>query len=292
MNLLRFDLPLRHSAASRFLPWTIGGLLYVVVVALAVTGIANEALRLYGVRAKLVTVSLPSVEDARRGEREMAQAVEMLREIRGVISAVPVPRKELEALVEPWLGTAKADLNLSLPRLIDVTLEPEATPDLPALQARLGAVIEGATVDLDALSRDRAERVAVFFRAWSSGVGIAASVGMLGLVGLLTLTSLRMNADSVELLRCMGAPDRYLSRQFERHALLSSLQGGLPGFALALLTVTGLLYTSRRMELAPAIQLDLPALDWALLACLPVAIALLSTTVARLSALWGLARTP
>ena len=69
MNLRRFDLPLQQSAASRFLPWTIGGLLYLAVVALAVAGVADEALRLYGVRTKLVTVSLPSIEDAGRGER-------------------------------------------------------------------------------------------------------------------------------------------------------------------------------------------------------------------------------
>ena len=160
MNLRRFDLPLHQSAASRFLPWTIGGLLYLAVVALAVAGVADEALRLYGMRTKLVTVSLPSIEDAGRGEREMAAAIEMLNGTRGVISAVPVPPEELEALVEPWLGTAKANVDLPLPRLIDVTLDPQAKPDLPALQARLGAVIQGATIGIEALSRDRAERLA------------------------------------------------------------------------------------------------------------------------------------
>jgi cell division transport system permease protein len=292
MNLRRFDLPLHQSAASRFLPWTIGGLLYLAVVALAVAGVADEALRLYGLRTKLVTVSLPSVEDAGRGEREMAAALAMLNGTQGVISAVPVPPEELEALVEPWLGTAKANVDLPLPRLIDVTLDPRAKPDLPALQARLGAVIEGATIGIEALSRDRAERLALFFRAWSRGVGIAAMLGMLAFVGLITLASLRMNSENVELLRFLGAPDRYLARQFERHALLSSLQGGLTGFALALLTVIGLLYSSRRMDLAEAIELGLRPLDWLLLACMPAIIALLVMGVARLTAHWGLARTP
>ena len=292
MNLRRFDLPLQQSAASRFLPWTIGGLLYLAVVAFAVAGVADEALRLYGLRTKLVTVSLPSIEDAGRGEREMAAAIEMLNGTRGVLAAVPVPPEELEALVEPWLGTAKANVDLPLPRLIDVTLDPQAKPDLPALQARLGAVIQGATIGIEALSRDRAERLALFFRAWSRGVGIAALLGMLGFVGLITLASLRMNSESVELLRFLGAPDRYLARQFERHALLSSLQGGLIGFALALLTVIGLLYSSRQMDLAEAIELGLRPLDWLLLACMPAIIALLAMGVARITAHWGLARTP
>jgi cell division transport system permease protein len=292
MKLRRFDLPLRQSAASRFLPWTIGGLLYLAVVALAVAAIADEALRLYGLRAELVTVSLPSVNDAGRGEQNVAQAVDILRRTPGVRSVVPVPPDEVAALVEPWLDDFKSAADLPLPRLIDVIIEPQAKPDLPALQQRLAEVVAGATVGVEALSRDRAERLAAFLRAWGSGAGIAALLGTLALVGLITWVSLRMNTESVELLRCMGAPDRYLARQFERHALVSSAQGGLIGCALALLTVMGLLYSSRRMQLAEAVELQLPPLDWVLLACVPVVAALLITAVARVTALWGLARVP
>jgi cell division transport system permease protein len=90
----------------------------------------------------------------------------------------------------------------------------------------------------------------------------------------------------------MGAHDRHLASEFERHALLSSLQGGLIGFALALLTVAGLLYSSGRMDLAEAIELGLRPLDWMLLACIPIIIALLAMGVARITASWSLARTP
>lgn len=290
MNLRRFDLPLRQTGVSLALPWTIGGLLYLAVVALAVAGAADEALRLYGMRAKLVTVTLPSIKDATSGKREMAEAIAMLRQTPGVLSAVPVPPEELEVLVEPWLGTAKAEADLPLPRLIDVTLDPAATPDLSALQQRLGAVIEGATIGVEAMSRDRAERLAAFFRTWSSGLAVAALAGTLALVGLITLASLRGNAANVELLRSLGASNRYLAGQFERYALLSGVRGGLIGFALALLTIVGLLYSSRRMELAEAIDLGLRPRDWLLLACLPVITALLAMGVARITALWSLAR--
>jgi cell division transport system permease protein len=130
----------------------------------------------------------------------------------------------------------------------------------------------------------------VFFRNWSSGLGVAALVGILALVGLITLAGLRINAADVELLRAMGASNRYLAGQFERHALLSGIWGGLIGVALALLTIVGLLYSSRRMELAEAIELGLRPRDWLLLACLPVIVALLAMGVARITALWSLAR--
>lgn len=58
MNLRRFDLPLDQTAASRFLPWLLACLVYVAVVALAVAAVADGALRLYNIRAKLVTSTL------------------------------------------------------------------------------------------------------------------------------------------------------------------------------------------------------------------------------------------
>lgn len=290
MSRRRFDLPLEQTAASRFLPWSVGGLLYLAVVALALAALADDALRKYGARAKLVTVTLPSASDATRGERQMARAVDLLLQTRGVTSAVPVPAEDLEALIEPWLGSVETTNGLPLPRLIDVTLDPRAQPDLVRLQERLRDVVEGATIGVEALSRDRAERLALFLRGWGSGAGVAALLGTLVLVVFMTRLSLGMNAETIELLRCMGASDRYLARQFERHALLSGLRGGVIGFALAVGTVLAMLYSGRRMELTGAIELTLRPLDWILLACVPVIIAFLVMAAARTTAIRGLAR--
>jgi cell division transport system permease protein len=292
MNLPRFDLPLRQSAASRFLPWTIGGLLYLAVVALAVAGIADETLRGDGMRIRMVTVTLPAFDDAGVGKQEIAQAMSILRKVPGVTSAVPVPVAEVAALVEPWMGDLEAEIDLPLPKLIDVTLDPRTQVDLAALEQQLAQVVEGATVGAEVSARDRAEPLAAFLRAWGVGGGVTALLVMLALVGLITQVSLRMTADSVELLRCMGASDRYLARQFESHALLSSVQGGFIGLVLALLTVVGMLYTSERMQLVEAIEPQLSPMDWLLLASVPGIAALPIMAVARLTALWGLLRTP
>ena len=246
----------------------------------------------YGMHSKMVTVTLPAFDDAGVGKQEIARAMSILRKAPGVISAIPVPVAEVAALVEPWMGDLEAERNLPLPRLIDVTLDPRIQVDLAALEQQLAQVVEGATVGAEVSARDPAERLAVFLRAWGVGGGVTALLVMLALVGLITQVSLRMIADSVELLRCMGASDRYLARQFESHALLSSILGGLVGLVLALLTVLGILYTSDRMQLAEAIEPQLSSMDWLLLACVPAIAALPIMAVARLTALWGLLRTP
>ena len=49
-------------------------------------------------------------------------------------SARSVAPEELKELIEPLLDSAAAELDLPLPQLIDVTLDPAATPDLTALE--------------------------------------------------------------------------------------------------------------------------------------------------------------
>jgi cell division transport system permease protein len=292
LNLRRLDLPLDQSAIGRFLPWTIALLVYLAVLTLAVAAVADRALRLYHLRAELVTVTLPPSTNPASSTREIAAAIDMLERTHGVTSATLVPPEELEALLAPLLGNPPSHRELPLPRLIDVTLDPLTKPDLAALESQLQAVAAGATVGVEALSRDRAERMATFFRAWGGGAGSATLLAALLAALLITRISLQAQAQVVELLRSMGAPDAYLARQFERYALSCGIRGGLIGFALAVLTIVGLLYSSRRMELAGSIQLDLRPTDWLLLACVPVVCALLVTAIARMTALRGLAQMP
>jgi cell division transport system permease protein len=286
----RFDLPLESSAASRFLVWILGGLVYLMVLAFGIAAVADQALDIYQSRARLVTVTLPPVDDPTQDQEAVAAALAVLEGAAGVISAAPVSAEELEQLIEPWIGAAAERPDLPLPRLIDVTLDPVHRPDLEELQGRLEEAVPGATIGVEALSRDRAERLAAYVRAWAGAAGLLLLGGAVAAAAMLTRQSLAMLTDTVELLRLMGAPDRYIARQFESHALLSALRGGLIGFALALLTLVAMLWSSRRMELAGAIELDLSAVHWVLLAAVPPVTAVLVALVVRLTAVWRLGR--
>ena len=132
--------------------------------------------------------------------------------------------------------------------------------------------------------------MAAFFRAWRRGVGIAALLGMLAFVGLITLASLRETAD-VELLRFLGAPDRYLPASSSA-MLCSAACGRADRLRAGAADRHRPAHSSRRMELAESIELGLRLLDWVLLACVPAVSALLVTGSARMTALHGLARCP
>ncbi len=286
------DLPLEQTAVSRFLPWIMAGLLYLSLVALAVAAVADGAWELYNQRSKLVTVTLPGAK-GNDADVETAAILKILNDSGEVAAAHPVGNDELQELIAPWLGDAKAsDREIALPRLIDVTLDPLVAPDLKGLQERLRQVVPEATIGIQAVSHDRAQRQASFFRTSGIAVGLVLLVAALVLVAVITRLSLTTHQETVALLRYMGAQDGYLARQFERFALLSSLRGGLVGFSIAMVTVLVLLYSIQHLELTSTIRLGLRPVDWIMLACVPVVSALLCTATARLTALWGLSHMP
>ena len=286
------DLPLDQTAVSRFLPWIMAGLLYLSVIALATAAIADGALQLFDKRDQMVTVSLPTAGLTEDGDRDVQRVLGILNEAKVVASASVVPDDELQDLIEPWLGERPEGGDLPLPRLIDVTLDPLTTPDLDALERQLRAAVPDATIGVQTISRDQAERQATFFRIVGITIGSVLLIGALAIVALITSLSLAMHNDTVSLLRYMGAQDGYLARQFERYALQSGLRGGLIGFFAAMLTMLALLYSIQSLELTNSIRLGLRPVDWIFLACVPVVAALLCTATARITALWGLGRMP
>ena len=286
------DLPLNQTAVSRFLPWIMAGLLYLSVIALATAAIADGALSLFSQRDQMVTVSLPTAGVSETGDRDVQRVLTVLSETREVVSATVVPDDELQDLIEPWLGERGNNEDLPLPRLIDVTLDPLAQIDLEKLENQLRTMVADATIGVQIVGRDQAERQATFFRIVGITLGTVLLIGALAIVAIITSLSLAMHNDTVALLRYMGAQDGYLARQFERYALQSGLRGGLVGFFAAMLTVLALLYSIQHLELTNSIRLGLRPADWIFLACVPIVTALLCTATARFTALWGLGRMP
>ena len=274
----RLDLPLAQTAPGQVLPWLTGGLVYAVVVLLAVVIMADQALLSLDERAQLATVTLPLADDA-----DVGAALDVLYRDRAVIAATPLSNDELGALMAPWLGETRAG-ELPWPALIDVRLDPTAQPDLAALQDALGEVVPGATLVPDPGPPDRAGQIAALVRAWSGGLLAVALPAALLAIAAITRLSLRLCREAVELLRCMGASPAYQAAQLERHALASALLGGAGGFGLALLTVAALLYSSRHLAIADAVEPGLRPLDWVLLAGMAATSLLLAVAVVRATA--------
>ena len=286
----QLDLPLADTPASRFLAWTMAGLVYLAVMALAVAAIANGTLLRIAREPRVLTVALPATADRPTGEALTQRVVTLLRGMDGVAYTDLVSQDEMGKLVEPWLDKEAGAAPLALPQLIDVAFDPGVVPDAAFVESRLQDAAPGATVGDTAPERGSTQHVANALRAAGAATGALVLLVVAAAVVVMTRMSLDLHQETVDLLRQMGAPDPYVARQFEQHALASGLRGGLQGLALGICSVLALLYLPLAAGGGRLVGYEMQPLDWIGLAAVPVVVALIITIVARLAAIRGLRR--
>lgn len=277
------DLQLEADATARFLPWALAVMVFLAVLALAGALALDDAVRGWrqGVTTRL------TVQIADRPGQPMAarvnEALGVLRAVPGVKSAAALNRAGVEALLKPWLGASVLETDLPLPGVIDVELESGAALSVPALAARLEAAVPGARIDDPKPWLDRLVRLARLLQGL--GAGIVAMVGLAAaaIVVFATRASLAARRGTIEVLHLIGAEDRYIARQFQRHLARLALIGGGGGCAAALLFLLGLQLLAADVGSGLLPALALAWWHWPVLLLLPLAAGLLALVTARIT---------
>jgi cell division transport system permease protein len=287
----RLDLPLGRDPTGRFLPWIIALMVYLAVLGGVGLILLGDTLHEWNQSLQTtMTAQLPADSSAGRIET----AVALLKQTPGVVAVHLLGADETARLIAPWLGANVAVDSLPLPHLVDVRLDPNARIDLAALRQKLTQVDPGAE-----LADHRSALMGLRGFAVKVEELIGSVVAVVGMLLVLTIvfsarTGLAIHQPIVELLHLLGAPDRYIARQFQTHALWVGLRGGIIGGIAAAVTIVIL------GRAAGAISLALPVaapglLDWrpwALLIAAAIAAGLLAMGTARAAIARRLARMP
>ena len=168
-------------------------------------------------------------------DADVRLAEETARSEAGLRSVRAYTKAQSEALLEPWLGTALPFDQMPVPRMIVLAREPAGpAPDLGRLRRRLAEAVPTATLD--------------DHRQWSSRLVTMANalvlVGLFVMILVLAATGLAIafatrgamagTREIVNVLHLVGAEDRFIAAEFQRHFLLMGLRGGLIGGGLAI----------------------------------------------------------
>lgn len=212
------------------------------------------------------------------GSAKAPVAIAVARSLPGVARVEQVPPGELRRTLERWLGPAGAESDLPLPVIIDVDLAPGA--DAPVIARRIEQGVPGARFVahrnslaplLDAL---RGLTLLAF------GLVLLIAMASAAAVVLAARGALDTHRGTIEVMHGIGATDDQVATLFLRQIAIDALFGGVAGAAVAgLILATIIGGASFATSLAGA-----PPLGWAdaaILALMPLAVALLATLVAR-----------
>lgn len=291
------DLALGRDSSTRFLPGLLAVMVYLAALAtvgaLAARGfVADWDQRLSGA----ATVQIPPVDGLSQQER-LDSVLRLLGVTPGIASVEPMPPKQSAALLAPWLGAELAE-TLPLPLLVDLRLDRGQEVDLASLATRLDNAAPGTT--LDDHGRWLAEARALGNSVAIAGTCILVVVLLAAVLAVIfaVRTGLSVHREEIEILNLIGAPDRYIARQFQWHAGRLALFGGIVGALLAVASIIGLQigvgqWSADPSEIGVASITSLIRIgwiEWLALILLPPVTAAIAMATARVSVQTALAR--
>ncbi|MFZ3033585.1 MAG: hypothetical protein WA138_06200 [Parvibaculum sp.] len=228
--------------------------------------------------------------DSMSPDVQMNAALNLLNATQGVVSARALSKADITALLEPWLGQGNVTDDLPLPNLIDVRIDPNATPDLDALAQSLSKAVPGAEVDTHRQWQTQLLHAARAAEWLAYAVLVVVASTMIAIITFATRAGLSANKEVVEVLHLTGARDRFIADEVQRHFLHLGLRGGMIGLLMSVATflLLGAQDGAANMFLVPTYGLKLEY--YPALICVPLAAALVAVVTARMTVLRTLHR--
>ncbi len=286
----RYDLPLSNNDSTRFLVTLIGLMTFLAVLSIAAF-FALDAMSTRwtsGLEDK-ATIEIPAqtAEGLLLTSDELSQraqtAASVLENHPAIKAYHVMTAAEIQDLVKPWLGEGSADMGqMPLPVLISVEIKPDTPRDVvTTLGEKIALAAPGARLD----SHETWLKDVLRF---TGALKFAATLLIL-VIGLTTMIAvagavrarLAIHRADVELLHLMGAADRYISGQFQRHSLLLGLTGAAAGVLAGVIALGLIGWASGEMDVNLLPEYSVGVAQVIVTMVLPLVIAGLATVTAR-----------
>ena len=140
-------------------------------------------------------------------------------------------------MLTPWFGPDLSLQQLPVPQLIEV-VEDAAGYDAQGLRLRLAAEVPGAVLDDHTRWRRPLVEAAGSLRRLGIFSILLITGAMAAMITLAAQSALAANGQVIEVLRLVGAQDRFITRAFVRRFTLRALIGAAVGTLLGLLAIS------------------------------------------------------
>lgn len=242
MNKPRRAAPLLPEEAGRDLPLLAVCAILVFLACLSVIGAMGAWQAAGGWSQQLtseITLQILPGEDA-DGDAVAREAGRLASGLPGVMDVEVRTRAQSEALLRPWLGTARLPDDFPLPRLVSLTIDPQSPPAGGALEALFADAPYRVVVDDNRLWAGAITRASATVRYFAIGLIVLVCTAAGAVIVFAARSALSMRRDIAEALHLVGAPDRFIVALFQSRFFLLGLKAGALGAVAALLAAAGL----------------------------------------------------
>ena len=173
-------------------------------------------------------------------DKSVKDVVAYLEKIPGIKAVKPLSLEDATGLLEPWLGSSDALKSLPVPRLIAIEIDRNEPPDLEEVSASLTKQFKGVSLDDHRRWQQQIRAVTRSFALGGLSILALVAAATTAIIVSATKSAMASNRDIVEVLHFVGATDKFISREFEKHFLRLGIRAGIVGAVLAMLVFLGM----------------------------------------------------
>jgi cell division transport system permease protein len=167
-------------------------------------------------------------------DKAVADITRYLSRQPGIASVRALSMADAAQLLEPWLGQTDALRALPIPRLIALELDRTTPADLDAVRAGLGEQFKGVTLDDHRRWQQQIRTITRSFALGGLAILLLVGAATTAIIVSATKSAMASNREIVEVLHFVGATDRFIAREFERHFLRLGVRAGIVGAVWAM----------------------------------------------------------
>lgn len=168
-------------------------------------------------------------------EKTLKEVLAFLGKQPGVANAKSLSIETSQALLEPWLGQSDALKSLPVPRLVAIEVDRSAPPKLDELRAALTRQFKGVSLDDHRQWQQQIRTVTRSFALGGLAILLLVAAATTAIIISATRSAMASNREIVEVLHFVGATDRFIAREFEKHFLQLGIRAGVVGAGSAML---------------------------------------------------------
>lgn len=173
-------------------------------------------------------------------DKAVLDVVMFLEKQAGIRAATPLSLEASTALLEPWLGNSEALKSLPVPRLVAIELNRVEPPNLAEISAALSRDFKGVTLDDHRRWQQQIRAVTGSFALGGIAILLLVAAATTAVIVSATKSAMASNREIVEVLHFVGATDKFISREFEKHFLRLGIKSGIVGASSAMLVFLGM----------------------------------------------------
>jgi cell division transport system permease protein len=184
--------------------------------------------------ASEVTVQVEARERGADLDKLVIDVTGYLSRQNGIATVRALSITDAAQLLEPWLGQTDALKTLPVPRLIALELDRNAPPDLDQMRTDLGKQFKGVTLDDHRRWQQQIRTITRSFALGGLAILLLVGAATTAIIVSATKSAMASNREIVEVLHFVGATDRFIAREFERHFLRLGVRAGIVGAVWAM----------------------------------------------------------